>query len=69
MTTAPFLSVTVVLMLPLPVAAPHAVTTVPPAPGAVTVHDQLPNVVPTGALSLTTAPVTSPGPLLVTLIV
>src|SRR6266536_6246002 len=69
MTIAPDFIVTVVLMLPEPLAAPHAVVTVPPLPGLLTAHVQLPNVSAAGAVSTTVAPVTSLGPLLVTVIV
>src|SRR2546427_126800 len=67
--TAPLFIVTVVLMFPDPLAAPHAVVTVPPLPGLLTAHVQLPNVSPEGAVSTTVAPATSLGPLLVTVIV
>ncbi len=69
MMMAPFFIVTVVLRLPAPLAAPHAVVTVPPLPGLLTAHVQLPNVSPAGAVSTTVAPVTSLGPLLVMVIV
>ena len=67
--TAPFFIVTVVLRLPDPLAAPHAVVTVPPLPGLLTAHVQLPIASPTGAVSTTVAPATSLGPLFVTVIV
>ena len=65
---APFFIVTVVLRLPEPLAAPHAVVTLPPAPGLVTLHVQLVNVVPAGATSTMLAFVTSSGPKFVTVI-
>src|SRR5258707_1179425 len=45
---APLFIVTVVLMSPEPLAAPQAVVTVPPLPGSLTAHVQLPNVSPDG---------------------
>ena len=69
MITAPFFIVTVVLMLPLPLTALHAVVTLPPDPALVTAQVQLPIVMPAGAESTTVALVTSVGPLLVTMIV
>ena len=69
MITAPAFIVTVVARLPLPFAAPQAVVTTPPLPALVTAQVQLPNVRPAGAVSTTAAPVTSSGPLLVTVTV
>src|SRR6266496_379673 len=66
---APFFIVTVELMLPLPLGAPHAVVTVPPLPALLTAQVQAPNVNAAGAISVTVAPDTSLGPLLVTVIV
>ena len=66
---APDFIVTVVLRSPLPLGAPHAVATTPPLPALVTAHVHAPKVMPGGAASTTVAPVTSPGPLLVTVIV
>ena len=57
--TAPFFIVTAVLILPEPLAASHAVVTVPPEPAVVTAQVQLPIVSPDGAVSATAAPVTS----------
>src|SRR5437763_1465903 len=67
--TAPGRIVAVVARLPDPLAAPHAVVTLPPLPGLLTTHVHAPNVTPAGAVSVTVALVTSLGPLLVTVIV
>src|SRR5258706_11377161 len=67
--TAPTFIVTRALMFPEPVGEPHAVVTTPPLPALLTAHVQLPRVRPEGATSVTVAPVTSAGPLLVTVMV
>src|SRR5437763_396200 len=63
--TAPGRIVAVVARLPVPLAAPHAVVTLPPLPGLLTTHVHAPKVVLAGAVSVTVALVTSLGPLLV----
>src|SRR5256885_1962560 len=69
MMTAPGCIVAVVARLPLPLAAPHAVVTLPPLPGLLTEQVHAPKVTFAGAVSVTVALVTSLGPLLVTVTV
>src|SRR5437764_95420 len=66
---APGRIVAVVARLPVPLAAPHAVVTLPPLPALLTTHVHAPKVMLAGAVSVTVALVTSLGPLLVMVIV